>query len=146
MSLLNFRMLCLIFNMSPPTCSNNLLEHTSPIFIPIHTPPAFLYIIFIHNPHKPPLQNHHHHHHCCYSNLLFFDLLSSKIDLWRKLCLFHFQPVFEFNYYTYMEETKKKSSSPANRSSYDLARSHLFVSGFYCWSWEFLTALMLFSY
>ncbi|KAF8044943.1 hypothetical protein BRARA_K01278 [Brassica rapa] len=35
-----------------------------------------------------------------------------------------------------MEETKRNS---------DLLRSRVFLSGFYCWDWEFLTALLLFS-
>ncbi|KAJ9562244.1 hypothetical protein OSB04_007404 [Centaurea solstitialis] len=44
-----------------------------------------------------------------------------------------------------MENTKKSSLATVNRSNNDLARSRLFPSGFYCWDWEFLTALLLFN-
>ncbi|KAL4568714.1 hypothetical protein LXL04_024329 [Taraxacum kok-saghyz] len=48
-----------------------------------------------------------------------------------------------------MEKSKKSSTAVVNTSNIpisDLARSRLFLSGFYCWSWKFLTALLLFNF
>uniref|UniRef100_A0A7N0TAC3 Uncharacterized protein n=1 Tax=Kalanchoe fedtschenkoi TaxID=63787 RepID=A0A7N0TAC3_KALFE len=36
-----------------------------------------------------------------------------------------------------MEATRRRNPSPVH--------SRFFLSGFYCWDWEFLTALLLFS-
>ncbi|RHN54033.1 hypothetical protein MtrunA17_Chr5g0402281 [Medicago truncatula] len=40
---------------------------------------------------------------------------------------------------------KLMDSDRLRKPSENLVHSRFFLSGFYCWDWEFLTALLLFS-